>query len=90
MLGQSLTIYDMEDIDPGYFRNLKWILENEITHLAVYLGEGLYLSKFGTFGGLIVTTLRGMKMGFGGTKTWLTRPARLDSGGAPIVNSGAR
>ena len=64
--------------------------ENEITHLAVYLGEGLYLSKFGTFGGLIVTTLRGMKMGFGGTKTWLTRPARLDSGGAPIVNSGAR
>jgi len=31
MLGQALTIYDMEDIDPEYFKNLKWILENDIS-----------------------------------------------------------
>lgn len=30
MLGQSLSIYDMEDIDPEYFKNLKWVLENDI------------------------------------------------------------
>ncbi len=33
ILGKSLNIYDMEDIDPQYFKNLKWILENDIKEL---------------------------------------------------------
>lgn len=33
ILGKPLNIYDMEDIDPQYFKNLKWILENDIKDL---------------------------------------------------------
>ena len=33
ILGQPLTLYDFEDIDPEYFKNLKWILENDISSL---------------------------------------------------------
>ena len=33
ILGKSLNIYDMEDIDPKYFKSLKWILENDIKEL---------------------------------------------------------
>ena len=33
MLGQNLSVYDMEDIDPEYFKNLTWILENDISSL---------------------------------------------------------
>ena len=29
--GESLTIHDMEDIDPDYYKNLTWILNNDIT-----------------------------------------------------------
>ena len=32
-LGQPLTCKDMEDIDPDYYRNLKWILDNDISGL---------------------------------------------------------
>ena len=35
MLGQPLSIYDMEDIDPEYFKNLSWILENDVSALAL-------------------------------------------------------
>lgn len=31
ILGQPLSISDMEDIDPTYYKNLNWILENDIT-----------------------------------------------------------
>ncbi|XP_044475509.1 E3 ubiquitin-protein ligase UPL2-like isoform X2 [Mangifera indica] len=31
ILGVKVTYLDIEAIDPGYFRNLKWTLENEIT-----------------------------------------------------------
>jgi len=30
MTGEPLSIYDMEDIDPEYFKNLKSILDNNI------------------------------------------------------------
>jgi len=33
ILGKPLNIFDMEDIDPQYFKNLKWILENDIKDL---------------------------------------------------------
>jgi E3 ubiquitin-protein ligase HUWE1 len=33
ILGTPLSISDMEDIDPEYYKNLKWILENDITGL---------------------------------------------------------
>jgi len=35
MLSHPLTYHDIEDIDPDYYRNLKWILENDITGLDV-------------------------------------------------------
>eukprot|EP00828_Plagiopyla_frontata_P016612 TRINITY_DN2178_c0_g1_i2.p1 TRINITY_DN2178_c0_g1~~TRINITY_DN2178_c0_g1_i2.p1 ORF type:complete len:678 (+),score=133.34 TRINITY_DN2178_c0_g1_i2:1511-3544(+) len=35
MLGQPLSVYDMEDIDPEYFKNLTWILENDISQLGL-------------------------------------------------------
>lgn len=41
------------------------------THLAVYLSDGLFLSKFGTTEGLIVADLVAMKRGFGGDSVWL-------------------
>lgn len=31
ILGQPLSISDMEDIDPTYYKNLKWILDNDIS-----------------------------------------------------------
>ena len=31
ILGQPLSITDMEDIDPDYYKNLKWSLENDIS-----------------------------------------------------------
>ncbi|MBP9757179.1 MAG: hypothetical protein KBD06_01105 [Candidatus Pacebacteria bacterium] len=40
----------------------------DIKHFAIYLGDGLYISKFGTVGPLIVTTLEEMKKGFGDPK----------------------
>lgn len=45
-----------------------------ITHLAIFLGSGFYLSKFGTCGPLIVTTLDQMKKGFGGNVVFVARP----------------
>eukprot|EP01017_Pseudomicrothorax_dubius_P009143 TRINITY_DN1305_c0_g1_i7.p1 TRINITY_DN1305_c0_g1~~TRINITY_DN1305_c0_g1_i7.p1 ORF type:complete len:298 (+),score=80.12 TRINITY_DN1305_c0_g1_i7:66-959(+) len=33
ILGQPLTYHDMEDIDPSYYKNLKWILENDVSPL---------------------------------------------------------
>ena len=33
ILGQPLTIQDYEDIDPEYYKNLRYILDNDITGL---------------------------------------------------------
>ena len=33
ILGKSLNIFDMEDIDPQYFKTMKWILENDVKDL---------------------------------------------------------
>jgi hypothetical protein len=45
-------------------------VQKTITHLAVYLGSGLYLSKFGASGKLIVANIEEMKKGFGGTTVY--------------------
>lgn len=47
---------------------------NRITHLAIFIGNGLYLSKFGSNGPLIVSDLNAMKIGFGGKKAFSARP----------------
>ncbi len=31
ILGSSITMEDMEDYDPEYYKNIKWIKENDIT-----------------------------------------------------------
>ncbi|GKC85963.1 E3 ubiquitin protein ligase UPL1 [Tanacetum coccineum] len=33
MLGVKVTYHDIEAIDPGYFKNLKWMLENDISDI---------------------------------------------------------
>ena len=33
MLGVSVNYTDMEAIDPEYYKNLRWILENDITNV---------------------------------------------------------
>ncbi|KAD4386159.1 hypothetical protein E3N88_26328 [Mikania micrantha] len=33
MLGAKVTYHDIEAIDPGYFKNLKWMLENDISDI---------------------------------------------------------
>lgn len=40
----------------------------QITHMAIYLKNGLYVSKFGRSGGVIVTSLDQMQKGFGGSR----------------------
>ncbi len=45
-----------------------------LTHFAIYLGEGYYLSKFGSSGPLIVADLPAMKIGFGGEVVFRTHP----------------
>ena len=47
---------------------------NRPVHFAIYLAHGLYLSKFGNIGGLIVTDLEQMRVGFGGTKAFRILP----------------
>ncbi len=50
----------------------------DVTHLALYLGEGLYLSKFGNGGKLIVTTMRNMKKAFEGKYVFRIQPNNPD------------
>ena len=48
--------------------------EYSATHFAVYLNDGLYLSKFGNTGPLIASSLPEMKKGFGGDHTFQIVP----------------
>ncbi len=50
-----------------------------ITHFAIYIGYGLYLSKFGNLGRLIVTSLNEMKKGFGGNFVFSAIPVRTQN-----------
>lgn len=50
-------------------------INHQPTHLAIYLGNGLYLSKFGRKGNLIATDLAEMKKGFGGEFVFKMIPA---------------
>ena len=45
-------------------------------HYAVYLGQGLYISKFGYIGPLIVTSLEAMKYAYDADQIWIIRPRR--------------
>lgn len=37
MIGQSITYHDIEDVDPDYYKSLKWILENDISQAGLDL-----------------------------------------------------
>jgi hypothetical protein len=50
------------------------VLDMEITHLAIYLGHHLYLSKFGPSGKLVVATLAEMRKSFEGDFTFKLTP----------------
>ena len=30
-IGKQLTYHDFEDINPMYYKNLKWVIENDMT-----------------------------------------------------------
>ncbi len=44
------------------------------THLAIYIGDGVYLSKFGVSGPLIVADIPAIKTGFGGEELFKVVP----------------
>jgi hypothetical protein len=48
--------------------------ENDFVHLAIYINNGIYLSKFGNSGNLIFATLEEMKKGFGGQTSFKITP----------------
>lgn len=50
--------------------------DGDITHFAIYLGDSLYLSKFGSKGKLIVANLEEMKKGFGGDYFFQANPKK--------------
>lgn len=50
----------------------------DVTHFALYLGEGLYLSKFGIGGKLIATTMEAMNGMYEGNHAFLIRPRNPD------------
>jgi E3 ubiquitin-protein ligase HUWE1 len=43
----SLTYHDMEDVDPEYYKNLKWLLETDITEMGDLLTFSYEEDKFG-------------------------------------------
>jgi E3 ubiquitin-protein ligase HUWE1 len=47
ILGHPLTIHDMEDLDPSYYKSLKWTLENDITNAGLDLTFSYEKDKFG-------------------------------------------
>jgi len=47
ILGQPINYHDIEDVDPDYYKSLKWILENDITHAGLDLTFSYEFDKFG-------------------------------------------
>ena len=35
ILGKPLSYHDFEDIDPAYYKNLKWMIENDVKGLGL-------------------------------------------------------
>ncbi len=64
--GQAILIGDSV---PGTVKNGMPVFKSS-NHLAIYLSDTLYLSKFGTTEGLIVADLASMQRGFGGDAVW--------------------
>ncbi|MDA8792641.1 hypothetical protein N9N67_05310 [Bacteriovoracaceae bacterium] len=48
----------------------------DFTHAAVYISNGVYISKFADVGPIIFTTLDEMKNGFGGNQIYLISPVQ--------------
>lgn len=64
--GQAILIGDSV---PGTAKNGMSAFKSS-NHLAIYLSDTLFLSKFGTTEGLIVADLASMQRGFGGDAVW--------------------
>lgn len=47
ILNIPLTYHDMEDLDPDHYKNLKWLLENDISELDLGLNFSYVDEKFG-------------------------------------------
>mmetsp|Transcript_22326 Transcript_22326/g.19199 ORF Transcript_22326/g.19199 Transcript_22326/m.19199 type:complete len:449 (-) Transcript_22326:408-1754(-) len=47
ILGQPLNYHDMEDLDPSYYKSLKWTLENDITNAGLDLTFSFEKERFG-------------------------------------------
>jgi hypothetical protein len=45
--GASLTYHDMEDVDPEYYKNLKWLLETDISDMGEFLTFSYDEDRFG-------------------------------------------
>lgn len=35
IIGDSLNYKDIEDIDPSYFKNLEWMLQNDVSEMGL-------------------------------------------------------
>ncbi|MFA6393728.1 MAG: hypothetical protein WCW25_02565 [Patescibacteria group bacterium] len=66
--GDTIAIANTDN--PNNFSN------GDITHFGIYLGDSLYLSKFGNKGKLIVANLEEMKKGFGGDYFFQANPKK--------------
>lgn len=62
-----LRIGDVILITEGPLENLLF------RHMAIYIGDGIYMSKFGTTGGIIFATLEEMNTGFSGNTAFLAK-----------------
>jgi len=49
ILGQPINYHDIEDVDPDYYKSLKWILENDISSAGLDLTFSYEFDKFGQF-----------------------------------------
>ncbi|MCB0318178.1 MAG: C40 family peptidase [Bdellovibrionales bacterium] len=58
----------------------------KITHFSIYLGDGLFISKFGVFGTLVITNLEEMKKAFGGKYVFMLEP-KLSSNRTIALNT---
>ncbi|NTW46264.1 MAG: C40 family peptidase [Candidatus Moranbacteria bacterium] len=81
-----ISKWDVSDFDEGTLAPGDSVMISKdrehmnVTHLALYLGEGLYLSKFGNAGKLIVATMKNMKKAFEGKYAFHIRPKNPDIG----------
>lgn len=69
-----------KNLNPGdtiFIAKSRWPKNTDITHFGIYLNNGLFISKFGDLGKLIVTDLEQMKKAFGGRHIFQARPKEV-------------